>query len=229
MGSKRIIAKEILPFILEGRIENQFYIEPFCGGCNLIDKVEGNRIANDKNEYLISMFKSLQKGWEPPNEISEGLYNNIKNNKFRYKKELVGFVGFCCSFGGKWFNGYARGKDRNNLDRNYALESKISLLKSLPKLKDIIFYNTDYRKVTIYEDSIVYCDPPYRNTECYKDRFSHIHFYNWCRKLSKLNCKVFVSEYWMPEDFKCIWEKEVNSSLDLNTSSKKEIERLYTI
>lgn len=38
MGSKRRIAKDILPIILENRKENQFYVEPFVGGCNLIDK-----------------------------------------------------------------------------------------------------------------------------------------------------------------------------------------------
>ena len=53
MGSKNRIAKEILPIILKNKTEEQVYVEPFCGGCNMIDKVEGKRIANDYNEYLI--------------------------------------------------------------------------------------------------------------------------------------------------------------------------------
>ena len=57
MGSKNRIANEILPIILKDRTENQWYVEPFCGGCNLIDKVDGNRIANDKNKYIIAMWK----------------------------------------------------------------------------------------------------------------------------------------------------------------------------
>ena len=55
MGSKWRIAKHILPIILEGRKDGQYYVEPFCGGCNIIDKVPGNRIANDGNPYLIAL------------------------------------------------------------------------------------------------------------------------------------------------------------------------------
>ena len=56
MGSKAKIAKEILPIILSNRLESQYYIEPFCGGCNSLCHVNGNRIGNDKNNYLIAMW-----------------------------------------------------------------------------------------------------------------------------------------------------------------------------
>lgn len=41
MGSKNRYAKEILPLILKDRKENQWYVEPFVGGANVIDKVGG--------------------------------------------------------------------------------------------------------------------------------------------------------------------------------------------
>ena len=41
MGSKNRIAKHILPIILKDRKENQYYVEPFVGGANMIDKVQG--------------------------------------------------------------------------------------------------------------------------------------------------------------------------------------------
>jgi len=50
MGSKSRIANDILPIILKDRKQDQYYVEPFCGGLNVIDKVDGNRIANDKSE-----------------------------------------------------------------------------------------------------------------------------------------------------------------------------------
>ena len=50
MGSKSRIAEEILPIILNGRVDDQFYVEPFCGGLGTLDKVTGNRIGNDKNK-----------------------------------------------------------------------------------------------------------------------------------------------------------------------------------
>src|ERR1700748_958044 len=131
MGSKRRIAKYILPIILKDRHPNQWYIEPFCGGCNVIDKVDGNRIANDYNEYIATMWdKMVNHDFIPPNEISESLYNDIKTNKDKYPKELVGFAGISLTFGSTWFGTYAR--DKRGV--NYALEGRSNLLKQIQSL-----------------------------------------------------------------------------------------------
>lgn len=62
MGSKARIAEKIIP-IIEGKMrENgiKTYIEPFCGGCNVIDKIQcETKIASDNNKYLIEMFKNI--------------------------------------------------------------------------------------------------------------------------------------------------------------------------
>ena len=42
MGSKARFAKDLLQIILKDRTEEQYYVEPFVGGCNIIDKVKGN-------------------------------------------------------------------------------------------------------------------------------------------------------------------------------------------
>ena len=86
LGSKARIAKKILPIILKGRKPDQYYVEPFVGGCNSIDKVSGPRIGNDSNPYLIILWKSLQNGWIPPTTISKELYTDIRKNpnKFNY-------------------------------------------------------------------------------------------------------------------------------------------------
>ena len=47
--------------------------------------------------------------------------------------------------------------------------------------------------------------------------------------MNKQGHKVFVSEYNAPEDFKCVWEKEINSSLTKDTGSKKATEKLFTL
>lgn len=109
MGSKNRHAREILPITLKDRKPFQHYVEPFVGGFNLIDKVTGNRTANDSHPYLIALFKAVQGGWLPPEEVSETDYLEIKNNPDNHSPELVGFVGFGCSFSGKWWGGYARG------------------------------------------------------------------------------------------------------------------------
>jgi DNA adenine methylase len=74
MGSKGRHAREILPLILRSRMDGQPYVEPFVGGFNVIDKVEGIRFGNDNHPYLISLFKAVQNGWEPPTSVSEQEY-----------------------------------------------------------------------------------------------------------------------------------------------------------
>ncbi len=48
LGSKNRIAKYILPIMLNNR-HCRTWVEPFVGGANTIDKVDGKRIGNDKN------------------------------------------------------------------------------------------------------------------------------------------------------------------------------------
>lgn len=38
-GSKARMPKEILPIILADRKEGQYFVEPFCGGCNVTRRI----------------------------------------------------------------------------------------------------------------------------------------------------------------------------------------------
>lgn len=222
LGSKNRISKYILPIILKDRKIDQFYVEPFCGGCNTIDKVTGNRIAGDSNNYLISLWIALQNGYCPPENISREYYYKIKNNKDNFAPELVAFVGFLCSFGAKWFAGYAFNKKGDN----YASRGKRCLLKQIQKLKEVNFYNKSYHELDIPPNSIIYNDPPYENTTKYKDEFDHKTFWDWCRTMSISGHNVYVSEYNAPTDFICIKEIPHKTILDKNCQYTR-IEKLF--
>ena len=67
MGSKARIAKDISTIINDMISKNSIdvYIEPFVGGCNMIEHIKCNKkIGSDNNEYLIEMWKALQNGWK---------------------------------------------------------------------------------------------------------------------------------------------------------------------
>ena len=58
MGSKNRLAKDLLPIITAELKPNQWYVEPFVGGCNMIDKVNHPlKLGSDSNEYLIALLK----------------------------------------------------------------------------------------------------------------------------------------------------------------------------
>ena len=224
-GGKQRIAKELVEFLSKYQENYDIFFEPFVGGCNIVPEMKGKKFASDKNEYLIEMYIALQNGWIPPKTVSAEEYGCIKNNKDE-NKALTGFVGFGCSYSGKWFGGYARNKRGDN----YCLAAYNSIVKIIPKIKDIRFKCLDY-KFAKPNKNLIYCDPPYKGTTQYGavGTFDTEEFWNVMRDWSKNNL-VFISEYSAPEDFKCVWEKQTNLEIR-NKKAEREIriEKLFTI
>lgn len=229
LGSKRRIAQHILPIILAERTSEQVFVDIMCGGCNLIDKVEqgAGRIANDIHVPLISLLTALQEGWIPPEVVSEEAYKLAK--ALEDSDPLKGFFGFGCSFGSKWFGGMARGFTNNGVARNYARESKANLLAQVPSLQGIEFHAGSYKDLNLPPASLIYCDPPYKGTTGYKDKFNHEEFYEGCLSKHDEGHKVFVSEYSMPEPFIEVWSKTQTTNLGYNVAAKVATERLFTL
>ena len=227
MGSKARIAKYILPIILKGRKPDQWYVEPFVGGANLIDKVDGNRLGADSNKYLIACLKQIRDDFSvfPKDNscTSEGFYKSIKTHK-DVCDSIYGYYGFALSYGGKWFGGWRR--DSKGI-RDYVSEAYRNAKKQSVYLQDVVFKYKTYADLYIPENSIIYCDPPYADTTKYKDAFNHSMFWQWCRDKATEGHMVYVSEYNAPPDFECVWEKEIVSSLTKDTGNKKGTERLF--
>lgn len=168
MGSKARFCKDILPIILKNRKSlEQWYVEPFAGGMNTICKVEGKRMANDNNFYLIEMWKELVKGWQPE-KISKEDYIKIRANKENFAPHIVGWVGFNCSYSGKWFGGFAgETKTKIGTIRDYQEESLRNVFSQTKEMNDVCFSNVNFLDLELPKDSIIYCDPPYAETTKY--------------------------------------------------------------
>ena len=232
LGSKNKIAKYLLPIILREReedewLEKQYYVEPFVGGANMMDKVDGRRIGNDNNFYLISLWKALQSGWKPPLEVSKEEYKDIRSSTDKYSPELVAFVAYLCSFGGKWWGGYAS----NSRNHNYAAMGGRSLAKQIKRLQDVEFTCNNYWDMDIPDNSLIYCDPPYEGTEKYgfkhlEDKFDHDKFWEWCRNKSSEGHTVFISEYNAPDDFEELIAVKHKLLLNKKTNPNR-VEKLF--
>lgn len=240
-GSKRRIAKEILPIMLEGMEYGDCFVDAFCGGCNLLDKVPSKfeRIANDKNKYLIAMWIRLTRyGWQPPMRIDRDRYNTYRdefnkrkfndNGSISFLDAEIGWYGFMGSYNGRFFDGGYSGHDVNG--RDYIGEQINNTLRQVPHLLDIDWYFSDYTDIPLPEKATIYCDIPYKGTTQYatsKD-FDYSKFYDWCRLKHSEGYRIFVSEYQMPDDFKCVWQKQVTCAMN-QTITKKPIEKLFTL
>jgi len=246
MGSKARFVKHILPIILENRKKNQWYVEPFAGGMNVICNVDGYRIANDKNYYLIKMWRGLVKRNQYPTEIPKSLYDkardiyNKKNKSLECDEEMtddmIGWIGWMGSANGRFFDGGYSGKSKtkNGTVRDYIKEAINNINKQIPKMRDVLFANLDYKDLIIPYGSLIYCDIPYKNTKRYSTskNFDYDEFFQWCRDMVAEGHTVFVSEYDAPDDFKCVWQKGAKSSLSANGKiggNKLSVEKLFIL
>lgn len=233
MGSKSRISNEIIPIMLEYRNGDQCFVDMFCGGCHIIQNINGKKIANDKNKYLIAMWKGLQENRERPRIIDKNLYSRARNEynngtNIEFDDFIIGWIGWMGSYNGRFFDGGYSGHDVGKTHRNYINEQIRNTESQIKYLKDIEFFSFDYQDFIFKENSLIYCDIPYKNTKQYSisKNFNHENFFNWCRKMSKIGHIVFISEYQAPEDFKCIWEKEITNSMN-QTKTYKPIEKLF--
>lgn len=232
MGSKRRIWKHIAPIILNGRKENQYYVEPFCGGCNSIVNVNGNRIASDINPYLMEMWMSLLDGKKYPETITRETYNEARK-AYRAKDYTtfsiaeLGWIGFMASYNGIFYHSYSGiGSDGHD----YIQLSMANIRQQIEPMKGCELYCCSYDALEVPPDSIIYCDPPYKGTKGYDVEFDYPKFYDWCKAMKQAGHKVFISEYAMPSEFTCIWSMEVANSLDrFSKKRERRTERLFTI
>ena len=235
VGSKNRISKELAPIIQNYITEDtKGYLEPFVVGANMIDKINHyNRIGCDIHKELIALLNKAKNDVDSiPDEISEEEYKLVKDNKSNYEDWYVGLVGFCASFGAKYFGGYAR-DNKNDNSGKWSVGAIKNLKKQAPLLKDIEFKCCNF--LDLPKDKIkgyvIYCDIPYKGTKKYKTKpFPYEEFYKWAIEMAKNNT-VLISEYNMPSNFKCIWEKETKVNFDSNRcsgdKSNKRVEKLF--
>lgn len=224
MGGKHRIAKYFMPIVLSARKPGQVYVEPFVGGANTLIRVSGQRIAADANPYLIAMWKAVQAGWQPPDVVTEDEYNAVKADFDRYAPELVAFIAFGCTFGGGWFNTYAR----DNRGDDYVQQTKSALNRKRRALQGVTFIHATYDALSIPPRSLIYCDPPYAGTTGYMSAFDSAAFWQWADAMTDDGHTVFVSEYHAPAHWRCVWAKERTVNLTNLTPAQSAVERVFT-
>lgn len=236
LGSKNKLSKELVPIIQSYIKEDTIgYLEPFVGGANIIDKIKcKKRIGCDIHKELIALLNKAKNDIDSiPDVILEDEYKKVKENKDQYEDWYVGLVGFCASFGAKYFGGYARdGKGDNS--GSWSRGAIKNLKKQSMNLTDIDFINCSFLDLPKEEIKgyVIYCDPPYRGTTNYKtEKFPYDDFYKWAEEMSENNI-VIISEYSMPNGFIEIWTKEYKTLIDSQKCKSDKgnirVEKLFT-
>ena len=217
-GSKNRVRNELTAIMMQHHRMDKPFVDLFCGGCNLIAHIPQtvDRYANDNNKYVIALFKSLLKGWRPPNLITEELYNKIKKNPDSYPPQLVAFAATTCSYAGFWFGTYAR----NIQNYNYALVGCNTLARQINTMQGIKFSSADYREFKIAKGSTVYLDPPYEDTrEAYLTRnFDSKAFWQYAAALRET---TYISSFKAPAGFIEVFRRK------LVTVNNRQTDKLF--
>ena len=79
-------------------------------------------------------------------------------------------------------------------------------------------------------ETVIICDPPYRNTQGYQVDFDNDKFEQWCIDRAREGYEVFVCEYAIANPaFEEVWSKEVINCGGGNKNQKKSVEKLYHV
>ena len=204
------------------------YMEPFVGAAWVTQHVDAQtKLAYDANKYLIAMWGALQNGWMPPDNCTEEQYKKAKYGL--YEDHLRAFIGFGCSWGAKWFGGFAGNAGNDDCCR----QAKNSCMKKLPNLYDVQFACADYHTLKP-SGAVIYCDPPYNQTTMGwgGPKFDYDEFWVIMKKWSKDNT-ILISGWSSPEGVPvlCDWPdiKVVTGSHPKDPEKKARTEKLFIL
>lgn len=126
-----------------------------------------------------------------------------------------------------------------NLERTKYSKNVKSLAQqeNLLRSKNITASNISITSVSYDEidlpdpnETVIVCDPPYRNTQGYQVEFDNDKFEQWCIDKSREGYEVFVCEYNIENPaFEEVWSKEVINSGGGNKNQKRSVEKLYHV
>lgn len=231
MGSKNRIAKHLLPIMLAECEKHNInkWVEPFVGGANMIDKVPDTfeRIGYDLNPHTIAALIGIRDHVDEfPLLITREQYYSIKGSQ---PNPITSLIRFELSFGAVFESTFTI-DDKRKGRKNRTEQARLNIIKQSPKIQNVQFICDSYENLS-FENTLIYCDPPYAGTSGYKTgAFDHDKFFDWCRKQAKNNI-VFVSEYNAPDDFECVWQGEIktNFASQRKSATHNAVEKLFII
>jgi len=229
VGSKAAIAGRIGATLRRYQRGRKFW-EPFCGGLNVTVELSlnGPGTASDIHLPLISLYRAILDGWEPPTEISGREYHDWM--RLPDDDPRKGWVGFFDSFGGMWGRTHARRSVSTMRTRSESLKGALYTIES----RGVVVEQRSFFDVAPRHDDglIIYADPPY--SDC--DRriyglgaFDTPAFWERCREWARLGVPVFVSEYEAPDFAEMLWEVKKGVGISKGQRTDAIIERLYKV
>jgi DNA adenine methylase len=234
LGGKSRIARKLAARIREIVPDAEVYWDPFCGGLSMSVALSEYApvLASDACAPLIALYRAVRGGWVPPSDVSEDEWRSAK--ALPDTDPFKAFAGFGCSFGGRWFEGYARAKQDTRpgrtADPSLARMSSQGLRRDVHRVADLECVDWLAWPPCDF-GGVLYLDPPYAGTKPFSGMpaFDADAFRSRVRSWSE-HVPVFVSEYAFSLG-ECVWEKPLAKKVagGADGGGRVGVERLYYI
>lgn len=199
LGGKSRLGGQIVRAILRDLGRDRLgVVADLCAGAggvtHRLADVSERVIAVEAHPGLVALHKAVQAGWVPPEQVSEEEYRALRNGD--PADPLVAFAGFGCSFGGKWWGGYASAR-RARADGplyTYAASAQRSVCS---RTRVNVEHVCADALAWSGEVEVAYCDPEYEGTTGYA-AIAAAEPGAWWRKLQALadrGVACYLSEY----------------------------------
>lgn len=224
MGGKSRIAKYIVPHLAQHGLP---VWDAFAGGLSISAALLAAgvpTISSDVRVGIIKLYEQCLSGdWSATADCSPEEYAAAKALPDDSPRKA--FISAACSFGGKYFGGYAAPNSTH--PRGYAEAGRNLLAKklSLPGwgLVAVSFFDVEPQP-----GLVVYCDPPYRETVGYGMEFDFDAFDARVLEWARFG-PVYVSEYEFPHG-RVVWERASTTTLGAGVQGgRAHVERLYEV
>ena len=240
-AARRAILKALKPFSFKQTINNNTHIPKEIYDAILGGNKDWRNLGVDRSEYkcidriLRSEDLETSKQDKCVKNIlylanleyakqSKGLVNIISSENLERTKQGKNVENMLC------LTNLERTKQGKNVE-SLAQQENLLRSKSITS-SNISITSISYDEIDLPEPSetVIICDPPYRDTQGYQVEFDNDKFEQWCIDRARDGYEVFVCEYAIANPaFEEVWSKEVINSGGGNKNQKRSIEKLYHV
>lgn len=223
-AARRAILKALKPYSFKETINSNTHIPKEIYDAILGGNKDWRNLAGNRLDYKCIDRILRVESMEATKQDDKCVKNMLYLQNLEYSKQSKGLVNIISS------ENLERTKYSKNVE---SLAQQENLLRSKSiTASNISITSVSYDEIDLPDpnETVIICDPPYRNTQGYQVEFDNDKFEQWCIDKAREGYEVFVCEYNIINPaFEEVWEKEVINSGGGNKNQKRSIEKLYHV
>ena len=223
-AARRAILKALKPYSFKETINSNTHIPKEIYDAILGGNKDWRNLAANRSEYKCIDRILRSETLETTKQDDKCVKNMLYLANLEYTKQSKGLVSIISS----------ENLEKTKYSKNVAsLTQQENLLRSKSiTSSNISITSVSYDEIVLPDpnETVIICDPPYRNTQGYQIEFDNDKFEQWCIDKAKEGYEIFVCEYNIENPaFEEVWSKEVINTGGGNKNQKRSIERLYHV